>query len=176
MGAFESSTAKRHVIWSNDERFISRIVEAGGYLSLEQKKALAGQALCTNKVDPRTGRKTFTGIKKRVKASQTFACPGQDFANLPMMSLLLLILLGWAGFGKLRRYTAKFARKIAEYFRDAKVDNAACLAVFSGWLTPELVSFYLSTKVCLREFNTLHFVFSGAMMGSLVICTAITAL
>ena len=93
MGAFESATAKRHVIWSNDERFISRIVEAGGYLSLEQKKALAGQALCTNKVDPRTGRKTFTGVKKR-EGEPDFCLPWTRFCEFTYDVIAIADLVG----------------------------------------------------------------------------------
>ena len=72
MGCFGSGTPKRHVIWSNDRSFIETLIKAGGYLSTTQRDHMAGQALATHKVDPRTGKKQFTGVKKRLKNSQTF--------------------------------------------------------------------------------------------------------
>ena len=70
MARFDGNTPKRHVIWSNDEQFIAKIVEQGGYLSALDKRSLSGMALATNKIDPKTGRKVFTGVRKRLKASQ----------------------------------------------------------------------------------------------------------
>ena len=74
MGCFEGETAKRHCIWSNDYAFVKSIVASGGYLSVPAKAALSRRALATSTVDPITGKKSFTGVKKKLKASQSLAC------------------------------------------------------------------------------------------------------
>ena len=74
MGCFQGQTMKRHVIWSNDCKFIRSIVAAGGFLSASAKQALAGRALVIHKTDPVTGQKRFTGVKKRLKDSQSLVC------------------------------------------------------------------------------------------------------
>ena len=71
MGCFQGQTMKRHVIWSNDFQFIRSIVDAGGFLSTAAKQALSGRALAVHKTDPITGQKKFTGVKKRLKDSQS---------------------------------------------------------------------------------------------------------
>ena len=70
MACFDGSSAKRHKIWSNDASFIGDIISRGGYLSHTAKSHLASAALVTQRVDPRTGIRTFTGVKKKLKASQ----------------------------------------------------------------------------------------------------------
>ena len=74
MGCYGASSPKRHVIWSNDYDFVERIISAGGYLSATQRAQMASHALANHTVDPVTGKKRFTGVKKKLKDSQTLTC------------------------------------------------------------------------------------------------------
>ena len=71
MGCYGGEFAKRHVVWSNDRAYIDSIITNGGFLSHTAKQALAGRALAIHSRDPVTGKKTFTGVKKNLKQSQS---------------------------------------------------------------------------------------------------------
>ena len=85
---------------------------------------MAGHALANHSVDPVTGRKRYTGIKKNLKGSQTIGCTKTvQFTNL----------VGHRGYGVFqhlcmccypRRYTRAFGVKVAGYFRESMETGA----------------------------------------------------
>ena len=74
MGCFGGQTPKRHIIWSNHYDFVNDIIMAGGFLSETARQSLASTALVARKIHPVTGKKCFTGVRKSLKKSQSFAC------------------------------------------------------------------------------------------------------
>ena len=84
MGKFQGPSPKRHVGWSNDEQFMQQIVTRGGYLSIPERQAL-GESKLVRK-DVKNGKKTFSGNKTALRASQspagTIVGLRKFFANL----------------------------------------------------------------------------------------------
>ena len=127
MGCFGGESVKRHVVWSNDYEFIDGLIAAGGFLSAAARQALSGRALASHARDPKTGKKTFTGIRKRLKDSQSLSLvlAGVCFANhsIQLFASCLVLLV----YAQVRRYTRQFGRTVAHYFKTACERDAPCL-------------------------------------------------
>ena len=69
MACFGGPSPKRHVGWSNDKGFVEMIMDQGGYLSVDERRAL-GESKLTKKGVSGMGKPTYTGVKKFLKQSQ----------------------------------------------------------------------------------------------------------
>lgn len=68
MGKFNGSTPKPHRAWSNDEKFLSRLVERAGSMTREEQSRCPGKT--TRKYVDKNGIKRHVGLKDALKDSQ----------------------------------------------------------------------------------------------------------
>ena len=69
MAKYGAPTPKRELGWSNDETFMREIVAKGGYLSQAEKARLGKSMLATVGVNW-AGKRTYSGVAKKLKNSQ----------------------------------------------------------------------------------------------------------
>lgn len=74
MGKFGGPTAKRHRLWSNDQPLLLAISNAAGSMTKQEMDQLPGGPL-VQKYRDRHGVLRCTGIKEKLKASQTLGWP-----------------------------------------------------------------------------------------------------
>ena len=69
MAKFGGPSPKRHLGFSNDANFIQQLLDRGGYLSQDERRAL-GESRLTKRGVSSAGKTTYTGVKKFLKQSQ----------------------------------------------------------------------------------------------------------
>ena len=75
MGLFGQLSSKRHIGFSNARSLLAAITAKGGYMSVAERENMTKVALAThNSSKSKFGRRTFTGVKKRLKQSQIPDC------------------------------------------------------------------------------------------------------
>ena len=76
MAKFGGPSPKRHLGWSNDEGFMQMLMDAGGYLSADERRSL-GTTKTVKRGVSASGGETYTGVKKFLKRSQSSDCMHQ---------------------------------------------------------------------------------------------------
>lgn len=73
MGKFGGPTAKRHRLWSNDQRLLHSIPDAAGTMTKAEMQSLPGGPL-VKKYKDKAGMNRQVGIRDKLKASQCLVC------------------------------------------------------------------------------------------------------
>ena len=119
MGHFGQLSCKRHVGFSNARSFLESITARGGFLTNEQRELMTKHVLAKqNQNRSRFGKRTFSGVKKNLKQSQTLDKISHwlELSHCCAQKLSLgFCRTLWKS--DLRTYPRKFGLTIADYWR-----------------------------------------------------------